>query len=233
MPTRVKICGITRPEDASLAAELGADAIGLNFFAGSRRIDLDRARQILMLLPPLVTPVGLTSGPTTEFPTAPTVREIQNGSITGGRGRLNISVFQFYGPSALLADASAEPVDLWTVCHIGAGDIAAQVVAHLATLSFRTSTVLLDVASQGKLGGTGEKLDWSSVQAATDLLLQKEAARQFILAGGLTPDNVADAIRIARPYAVDVSSGVEVPGKPGIKDPFKLRDLIQAAKSAL
>ena len=230
--TRVKICGITRPEDAAKAAELGTDAIGLNFFTGPRRIDLDRARQILMILPPLVTPVGLTSGPTSEFPTAPTIREIRQGALSGGRGQLNISTFQFYGVNSLLADSGDDIAELWAVCRIGAGDITSQLIAHLTALSFRPSTIVLDVGSNGQLGGTGKKLDWPSVRVATDLLLQKEAARQFILAGGLTPDNVAKAIRIARPYAVDVSSGVEVPNHPGIKDPIKMRDFIQAAKSA-
>ena len=230
--TRVKICGITRPEDAALAAEFGADAIGLNFFAGPRRVNLDIARQILVQIPPLVTPVGLTSGPSPQYPNAPTFAEIQAGALSGDRGRLNITTFQFYGTEILLAREDMVPLTLWTVCHVRPGDIASQVASHLSSLSFSCSTVLLDSASDTQLGGTGRCLDWRAVGDASNLLLQKEAVHQIVLAGGLTPDNVAEAIRIALPYAVDVSSGVEVPGKPGIKDPIKMRDFIQAAQSA-
>jgi phosphoribosylanthranilate isomerase len=90
---------------------------------------------------------------------------------------------------------------------------------------------VLDTASKTQLGGTGQSFNWhwiAEARAAGELT----GLPPIILAGGLTPDNVADAIRIVRPYAVDVSSGVEVPGKPGIKDPLKLRDFIQAVRAA-
>jgi phosphoribosylanthranilate isomerase len=95
----------------------------------------------------------------------------------------------------------------------------------------KPSAYVLDTASPEKLGGTGQTFNWNWIaeaRAAGEL----EGLPPIILAGGLTPENVAEAIRIARPYAVDVSSGVEVPGKPGIKDPVKMRDFIQAAQSA-
>ena len=91
--------------------------------------------------------------------------------------------------------------------------------------------LLLDTASAEKLGGTGKAFDWNWIaeaRAAGEL----DGLPPLILAGGLTPDNVADAIRIARPYAVDVSSGVEVAGRPGIKDPIKMRDFIHAVRGA-
>src|SRR6185369_13376000 len=91
--------------------------------------------------------------------------------------------------------------------------------------------LLLDTASKSALGGTGESFNWNWIAEAREAG-ELNGLPPIILAGGLTPDNVAEAIRIARPYAVDVSSGVEVPGKPGIKDPLKIRDFIQAAKSA-
>jgi phosphoribosylanthranilate isomerase len=231
--TRVKICGITRPQDAALAAQLGADAVGLNFFAGPRQISLDRAAEILPEVPSLVTPVALTSGPTSQFPQAPSIEEIQTGPATAGRVPLRISTFQYYGTSRIMAEHTVDSfATLWTVCSLREGEFAAQIAAHFAVLNFHTSTVVIDAAAPGIWGGSGRTIDWVSLKAATDLCMQKELFHRFILAGGLTPDNVAEAIRIARPYAVDVSSGVEVPGKPGIKDPIKMRDFIQAAQSA-
>jgi phosphoribosylanthranilate isomerase len=90
---------------------------------------------------------------------------------------------------------------------------------------------VLDTSAPGLLGGTGKTFNWHWIAEARDAG-ELDGLPPMILAGGLTPDNVAEAIRIAKPYAVDVSSGVEVPGKPGIKDPVKMRDFIQAAKSA-
>ena len=210
----------------------GADAIGLNFFAGPRRISLDRAAELLPSLPPLVTPVALTSGPTTEFPDAPTIAEIRAGPATAGRSPLAINTFQFYGTTLYLAETSPRnAIKVWSVCAIGEGSILDRILSHLTSLTFHPSTLVVDAASTGQRGGTGRKLDWSKLAEAVSLCLQKEAFHHLILAGGLTPENVAEAIRIVKPYAVDVSSGVEVAGKPGVKDPIKIRDFIQAAKS--
>ena len=231
MRTRVKICGITRAEDAAAAAELGVDAIGLNFFAGPRQIPLDWAYEILSAIPPFVTPVALTSGPTTQFPKAPTIGEIQYGNATAGRAPLPIWTFQYYGTSLFLAQiAEKSRCAVWGVCRISEGDIAPQIVAYLQSISFRPGVIVIDAANGFQLGGTGQQMDWRELRDAVWLCLQKELFFHMILAGGLTPENVAEAIRIARPYAVDVSSGVEVAGKPGVKDPVKMRDFIQAAK---
>jgi phosphoribosylanthranilate isomerase len=230
--TRVKICGITRPEDAALAAELGADAIGLNLFSGPRRITLSRASEILMEVPSLVTPVALTSGPTTEFPNAPSIEEIQAGPSSGGRTPLHIATFQYYGSNRMMAEPGARAfATIWTVCRVGSTNIASELAAHSGSLQFQPSMWVIDSAVHGKLGGSGLPMNWRALAEATALCMQKELFQRFILAGGLTPKNLAEAIRIARPYAVDVSSGVEVAGKPGIKDPIKMRDFIQAAQS--
>jgi phosphoribosylanthranilate isomerase len=230
--TRIKICGITRPEDAALAAELGADAIGLNFFSGPRKISLNRATDILSVVPPLLTPVALTSGPVPAFPDAPTIAEIQAGPLSADRAPLRIHVFQYYGTSLYLeSDVAAAKVQIWSVCRLVDAEICAQVLSHVQSLSFYASTLVFDVAVPGLPGGTGRTLNWRALAGALPLLLQKETFRTIILAGGLTPDNVADAIRIAQPYAVDVSSGVEFPGQPGIKDPARLRAFIQAVRS--
>jgi phosphoribosylanthranilate isomerase len=229
--TRIKICGITRPQDAELAANLGADSIGLNFFAGPRRIDFRIAYEILSVLPSLVTPVGLTSGPTTDFPEAPTIQEIQAGyMIRDVFHSLHIHTFQVYGDgfTALGASPNRGLVKLWGVYHFVdyAGLFECSWLRH-----FYPDLIVVDAPAQGALGGTGKKIDWSAL-AEANLNWGSKDMPPIILAGGLTPDNVAEAIRIAQPYAVDVSSGVEVPNQPGIKDPAKLRDFIQAVRAA-
>ncbi|MGN6367931.1 MAG: phosphoribosylanthranilate isomerase [Phycisphaerae bacterium] len=227
--TRVKICGITCPDDALRAAECGADAIGLNFVGGPRKLTIPQATEILKVTLPLVEPVGLFNA----------------GGLahTGGEGdppdawaeiEWSIETKQWYGNVQGLEPWRWGPAGApwWTVIHVSERATVAAIPAHLAGLRFRPQAVVLDVASGAKLGGTGESFNWrwiTEARAAGEL----NGLPPIILAGGLTPENVADAIRIARPYAVDVSSGVEVPGKPGIKDPVKLRDFIQAAKAAL
>jgi phosphoribosylanthranilate isomerase len=228
MPTRVKICGITRPEDAALAAELGADAIGLNFFAGPRKVDFQKARDIQSQLPPLVTRVGLTSGPCAEFPQAPTVSEL--------RQHAGITVVQAYGNDVLtdLTPVDRECLNAWLVLRLTPGNLEEQLNNQEVTQNLMSANALVvDAFVPGAMGGTGEKLNWSELQVALRKTIFRHADPYLILAGGLTPDNVAEAIRIAKPYAVDVSSGVEIPGKPGVKDPVKMRDFIQAAKNAL
>jgi phosphoribosylanthranilate isomerase len=224
MTTRVKICGITRPEDAALAAELGADAIGLNFVAGPRQITLDLAATILKIVPPLVEPVGLFK--VGAFDNVAADERLQNVESS-------IETKQWYGDYSRMGAhhwGAAGP-RWWIVLHVASRDAVPEMPRQLARLSFKPQAILLDTASE-KLGGTGQSFNWHWIAQARDA---GELANlpPIILAGGLTPDNVAEAIRIAKPYAVDVSSGVEIPGKPGIKDPVKMRDFIQAAKQAL
>lgn len=226
--TRVKICGITRPEDAQSAAENGADAIGLNFFAGPRKISLNMAHEIVASIPPLVTPVALTSGPTVVFPEAPTIAEIQNGYVVREKKHpLPIHTFQIYGDGfTALPEKPYPQISLWGVYHFV--DYAGLFECEWMK-NFFPSLIVVDKASSGQLGGTGKTLDWNAVAEARVHWSAKDLP-PIILAGGLTPDNVAEAIRIVQPYAVDVSSGVEVAGKPGVKDPIKMRDFIQAAR---
>ncbi len=229
--TRVKICGITRPEDAILAAELGADAIGLNFFAGPRRISLRQGFEITTAIPPLATVVGLTSGPTGSHPDAPTVQEIRAGYRVGERqSRLRIHTFQIYGDgyTAIANLPPEEAVDLWGVYHF-VDCYGLSVCPWLK--NFFPKLIVVDTPARGILGGTGKTLDWPAVADAGREWAIKDMP-PIVLAGGLTPENVTEAIRIARPWAVDVSSGVEVAGKPGIKDPIRMRDFIQAAQGA-
>lgn len=206
---RIKICGVTRPEDAELAAHLGADALGLNFYEGSPRfLDRPRAEALLRGLPPFVEPVGVFVNPT-----APQLRA----------WRQDLRTVQLHGADlASLADEVAAA--RWcAVPAFGVGDAAdlARVTAALA--GWPAAAVLLDAKAPGLHGGTGRTAPW-------DLLAAFRAPVPVLLAGGLTPENVAEAIRVVRPYAVDVAGGVEA--SPGVKDPEKLRRFLDNAREA-
>ena len=230
--TRIKICGITRPEDAALAAELGADAIGLNFFAGPRKIDAYLARRIIDSIPPLVTTVALTDrmGETDKSAGVVGVREFPSVYPV-----LAIRTFQTYGIDLERLDELGET--FWPVCGVSGRDFSVQMLALTANPGLRgiwprsVSALVLETAVKGQLGGTGQSFNWNWIaeaRAAGEL----EGLPPIILAGGLTPENVAEAIRIVRPYAVDVSSGVEVPGKRGVKDAGRMKAFVEAVRAA-
>lgn len=200
---RSKICGITRIEDALLAAEAGADAIGLVFYAKSpRAVDVRQARAIIAALPPFVTTVGL-------FVDA---SSCELGEILDA---VPLDLLQFHGdePPAF-CDGFRRPYIKALRVKPG-DDIAAQVAAYK-----NASGILLDTYVPGIPGGTGEAFDWSLVPQGLN--------KPIILAGGLTAQNVAEAIRQVRPYAVDVSGGVEA--SKGIKDAEKIRAFMRAVK---
>ena len=197
---RVKICGITRLEDALLAASFGADALGFNLWPGSKRhVDPDAARAIVDRLPPFVTPVGVfvDQPPTTVLALA---------------AQAGVQVVQLHG------DESWEDVNGYPIPAVKAVRLAGP--ESLRDLHrYRVRGLLLDAPSQG-FGGSGTTCDWG---------LARQVAERFpvVLAGGLTPENVGEAIRAVRPWAVDVASGVE--SAPGVKDPDKLRQFIESA----
>ena len=195
---RVKICGVTTPEDACLAAELGADAIGLNFYPESpRSISPFAARNILRELPPLVSSVGIFVDWTPE----PVIALSQ---------ALRLSAAQLHGDETPQTVAEvAKKIPVIKALRIEKGSAPIGVPRHRAASAF-----LLDAAISGQFGGTGVTTDWTQARILA-------GSHRIILAGGLTPENVAEAILAVRPFAVDVASGVEsVPGK---KDPAKLR----------
>lgn len=197
---RVKICGVTSPGDAVLAAELGASAIGLVFWPGSPRcVDAAQARAIVTALPPFVSAVGVFVNQVAE--SAQIAREV------------GLSAVQFHGdePSAAYRDFPIRVIKAVTVLDASAREAAAVVPA--------TATVLLDAHDRVKRGGTGRQIDWSIAS-----MIARD--RRIILSGGLSADNVAAAIAAVQPYAIDVSSGVE--SAPGRKDPAKLRALFAA-----
>jgi phosphoribosylanthranilate isomerase len=207
--TKVKICGVTRPEDAELAANLGAWAIGFNFWPESkRRADPAIAAGISRALHRRVERVGV-------FVNQPL------DDIAGLVDALGLSYVQLHGdegPSFCAAVAQ----------RTGAKVIKAMRIAHAADLReldrFHTDLHLLDTAAKGFVGGSGQSWDWS-------LAAQRRSKIPFLLAGGLTPENVAEGIAAVHPWGVDVASGVE--SNPGIKDPEKLRAFFDAVHNVL
>ncbi len=201
----MKICGITNLEDALFAAEAGADALGFIFYAQSPRyIAPDRAREIILRLPPFVATVGVFVNEELDR-----VKEIM--------AHCHLDYAQLHG------DEPPEQVAALAPRTIKAMRVRS--AAGVERLSdYRAAAYLLDAYHPTKLGGTGETWDWELAAAA-------KRYGPVILAGGLTPDNVAAAIERVQPYAVDVSSGVEA--APGIKDHQKVqRFIMMAAKGA-
>jgi phosphoribosylanthranilate isomerase len=198
---RIKICGITRLEDALLAVRLGADALGFNFWPGTKRyVDPDAARDILEQLPPFVTTVGV-------FVNQPPAEVLAIAARTG------IAALQLHG------DESPTEAGGYALPTIKALRLSG--TASLDALArYHVRAFLLDAPSAG-FGGSGNTCDWECAAAAA-------RRAPVILAGGLKPENVADAVRAVRPYAVDVASGVE--SSPGVKDPDKLKRFIDNAR---
>ena len=205
MRTRVKICGITRVADALVAADCGADAIGLVFYEPSPRcVDMATATAIAREMPPFVTVVGLFVNAAAE-------------TIRRAVGEVRIDLLQFHGDeSPAFCRDQARP---WIrALRMQPGiDVAAAIARYDGARG-----VLLDAYHPGVPGGTGETFDWGRIPA--------DLAGRIVLAGGLDPDNVARAIRQVRPFAVDVSGGVE--RDKGVKDPDRIKRFIDEVRSA-
>lgn len=201
---RSKICGITRIEDALLAAEAGADAIGLVFYAKSpRAVGVQQARAIIAALPPFVTTVGLF--------------------VNASRDELNeilaavpLDLLQFHGDETA-DDCAGYQRPYIKALRVRPGE---DIKARCAEFP-QAAGILLDTFVPGVPGGTGETFDWS--------LVPQEPGCPIILAGGLTAENVAAAIAQVRPWAVDVSGGVEA--SKGIKDVAKVRAFVEAVRA--
>ena len=200
---KVKICGITRLEDALAAAEYGADALGFVFYRKSPRyIEPELAAEIIKQLPPFVTPVALFVNEPEE-----SVRDILH--LTG------INVVQFHGGE------SPEYVSLFPYRVIKA--IRVKDESTLKPLAgYEVSAFLLDSYSPDAYGGTGKRFDWE--------VIKETGSVRIILAGGLNADNVAYAVKLVRPYGIDASSGLE--SALGIKDHKKVKAFIDAARAA-
>ena len=203
--TRVKICGITRPEHARAAAEAGADAIGLVFYEPSPRyVSRVRARAVCEALPPLVSVVGVFVNPNP--------REIE--AVVEDSP---VDLLQFHGeePPELCAGAGKPYVKAVRVRD--RDDIVEAAARYTGARA-----LLLDAHHDALWGGTGSSFDWNVVP--------DDVGRPIVLAGGLTPDNVAGAIRAVRPFAVDVSGGVE--SAPGEKDARSMERFMKEVASA-
>jgi len=202
--TRIKICGITRPEDARMAVELGADAIGLVFYAPSpRSIGPEQARAIIAAISPFVTIVGLFVDPAPE-------------QVESVLRRCSLGLLQFHG------DEAPDFCRGFGLPYIKAARVGtdADLVQYLSRYHAAQGW-LLDAYHDQLYGGTGESFDWK--------LIPRDLARPVILSGGLTPDNVGAAVRQVGPWAVDVSSGVE--SAKGVKDAAKIAAFIAGVKN--
>lgn len=204
MATRVKICGITNIEDARQAADLGAWAIGLILWDGSpRRCDLDDAEEIGAELRRLVKPVGVFVNATLD-------------EIAYAADRCSLAILQLHGDEgpAFCREAARR-----TGCKVMKAARVKDAGSIRALASFETDYHLLDAHKPGHVGGTGETFQWDLVKAHGRHV-------PIVLSGGLTPDNVADAIAATRPFAVDTASGTEA--SPGRKDPAKVEAFFRA-----
>jgi phosphoribosylanthranilate isomerase len=209
---RIKICGVTTPDDARFAVEAGADAVGLNFYPKSPRfVSPQQAAEIVRALPPFASPVGVFVG----MP----IRQVCAVAF-----QLGLRGVQTY-------DDEPPAEDTFPFAHVPAFrvkdapglDYVRRFIEIATKLSRRPSAILIDSHVEGLMGGTGQAAPW-------ELLRGFDVGLPLILAGGLTPENVAEAIAIVRPWGVDVASGVE--SSPGQKDREKVARFIAQARTA-
>ncbi len=205
MDLKIKICGITNLEDANVAVEAGADALGFMFYDQSpRRVAVETVAQIVRELPTWMLKVGVFVNPDSDL-------------VMSALGNCGLNLLQFHG------DESAEFCSSFGVMSMKAFRI--KDASSLEPMrDFRTDVFLLDSYVAGQLGGTGEKFNWPLAVEA------KKFGKPIFLAGGLTLRNVAEAITEVRPFGVDVSSGVEI--SPGKKDHAKIWKFIEVARKA-
>ena len=206
MPTRIKICGVTRIEDAQRAVDLGAAALGFNFYPPSPRyIEPEPARAIIRRLPPFVTAVGVFAD------------ETDPGHVISLARESGATAVQVHGPRFPALDELLAVFTLLVAVAVREG-FKPEVLRKI-----KPSAYLLDAFDPDRLGGTGRTFDWKAAREAKQY-------GPIILAGGLTPENVARAVREVHPFAVDVASGIE--SAPGIKDAAKLRAFFAAVAEA-
>jgi len=213
--TWIKICGTTSLEDALLAVEAGADALGFIFAESPRRIEPQQAQQIIAKLPSRIEKVGVFVDPSAEY-------------VCLVAQQTGITRIQLHGD---------EDADLFRILReslpslritktVNASDAIQESLRKLNSSAF-VDSLLLDSGSVSQRGGTGLVFDWQAAKAA---IAQSRVNLHWIIAGGLTPENVGEAIRLFRPWGVDVVSGVE--SRPGKKDAGKLKKFIAAVRAA-
>jgi phosphoribosylanthranilate isomerase len=209
---RIKICGVTTPNDARLAAEAGADAVGLNFYPKSPRfVTPSQAAAIVRVLPAFTAPVGVFVGMPTR-------------QMCAVAYQLGFRAVQTYDDAPPYEDPFPfAHIPAFRVKDAAGLDRVRRFVDAAAALGWSPAAVLIDAHVEGQMGGTGHTAPW-------ELLADFEVGVPLILAGGLTPDNVAEAIARVRPWGVDVASGVE--SVPGRKDPTKVARFVKIAREA-
>jgi phosphoribosylanthranilate isomerase len=213
---RIKICGITTTADAQATASLGVDAMGLNFYAGSPRyVDADQARRIVAALPASIVKVGVFVNASCE-------------EVLDAVARAGLDAIQLHGdePPEMLCELADHPVI--RAFRLGDGGLARieKYLGRCRQLGSLPRMILIESAVKGEYGGTGKVADWKTVAEYPT----ENWHPPLVLAGGLTPANVVQAIRAARPAAVDTASGVE--WKPGCKDPELVKAFVRSAREA-
>lgn len=202
MTVRIKICGITNEEDGLAAAKFGADALGFVFAPSPRRISVERAREIIKVLPPLVQTVGVFVNEDPE-------------KVLSTAAACGLDILQFHGDESAIYCSSFDRRVIKAVRLQGRDDLD-----NLSKYVNVVDALLLDTYVPNKLGGTGITFDWN-------LAVEARRYGRIILAGGLNPENVAAAISMVKPYAVDASSGLEQ--SPGAKDHEKMVQFMREA----
>ncbi|ABE33113.1 N-(5'phosphoribosyl)anthranilate (PRA) isomerase family protein [Paraburkholderia xenovorans LB400] len=211
--TRIKLCGLSKPEDVAHAIDLGADAIGLVFYPPSpRSVSVAQAVELVRDVPPFVSVVGLFVNATPDW-----IREVVSN--------VGLTLLQFHGDETAgqcesLAGVAGLP---WLRALRVAADTQPADLVKSALSYSAASGLLFDTHVEG-YGGGGKVFDWSLIPAGL--------ARRAVLSGGLSAQNVSDAIHCVRPYAVDVSSGIESPGAKGVKDHARMAAFVRAVRAA-
>jgi phosphoribosylanthranilate isomerase len=211
--TRIKLCGLSKTEDVDTAVSIGADAVGFVFYPPSPRyVSVAQAVELAEHVPPLVSAVGLFANATPEW-----VREVTSN--------VRLSLLQFHGdetPQECAALAEVAGLPWWRAVRVGP-DATARDLVESSLIYSAASGLLLDALVDG-YGGGGKVFDWS--------LIPTDLGHRAVLSGGLNAQNVLDAIRRVRPYAVDVSSGIEVAGAKGVKDHARMAAFVRAVREA-
>lgn len=205
MPAEIKFCGLTRPEDAEYAASLGASYVGVIFAGGPRNLTVEKASDVLAAVPSEVRRVGVFADQAAD-------------DIARSANQLSLDVVQLHGGSnggRIEAIRASFGGKIWPVCRVSGPPLPTE-VAEMVGLG---DGLVLDSYVRGTLGGTGVTMPWSALSEDVDRI--RRDIRLFVLAGGLRPENVAQAIATLAPHVVDVSSGVE--SAPGIKDHDRMR----------
>jgi phosphoribosylanthranilate isomerase len=212
-PLRIKICGVTREDDLRLAAQLGADAVGFNFHPRSPRyVEPTACTPLLKALPPFVEAVGVY----VDVPL--------RGVFTALNALGRVRTAQWYGTQREICDSFPfHLIQCFPLADAAGLRKITQYLDMARNVRQLPSAILIDAQVAGKHGGTGQTVPWQ-------LLADFDPGVPLVLAGGLTPENVAEAVRVVRPYAVDVASGVE--SAPGRKDAEKMRRFLGNARDA-